>query len=60
MLDVINMQDRLRNVRLSEISQRSKYADAVVELGYQTGSLVTADGDNYRIEMKNLTTPGSP
>ena len=59
-LDVINMQDRLRNVRLSEISQKSKYADAVVELGYQTGSLVAADGDNYLIEMRNLTTPGSP
>ena len=59
-LDVINMQDRLRDVRLSEVRQRSKYADAVVQLGYETGTLVTADGDGYRIEMNHLTDPTSP
>ncbi|MBW1779532.1 MAG: TolC family protein [Deltaproteobacteria bacterium] len=58
-LDVINMQDRLRNVRLSEVNQMSKFAKAVVQLGYETGTLVVADGDNYRIEMKNLTAPWS-
>lgn len=56
-LDVINMQDRLRNARLTEISQMSTFADAVVELGYQTGSLVVADSEGYRIEMKSLTDP---
>ena len=59
-LDVINMQDRLRNVRLSEVRQMSKYADAVVQLGYETGILVTADSDSYRIEMNHLTAPTSP
>jgi len=59
-LDVINIQDRLRNVRLSEVRQMGKYADAVVQLGYETGTLVAADGDGYRIEMSHLTAPTSP
>jgi outer membrane protein TolC len=58
-LDVINMQDRLRDVSLSEVSQMSKFADAVVQLGYQTGTLVAADGEGYKIEMKSLTDPWS-
>ena len=59
-LDVINMQDRLRNVRMGEVSQMNQFAGAVAQLGYQTGTLVEADGDGYRIEMKNLTAPGLP
>ncbi len=58
-MDVINMQDRLRDVRLSEVTQMSKFANAVVELGFQTGTLVTADGDNFQIDMKSLTSPGT-
>lgn len=58
-LDVINMQDRLRNVKLSEVSQMSKFANAVVQLGYETGNLVMVDGEGYKIEMKSLTDPRS-
>lgn len=58
-MDVINMQDRLRDVRLSEVSQMNRFADAVVQLGFETGTLVMAEGDTYRIEMKNLTSPWS-
>ncbi len=58
-LDVINMQDRLLSVRLDEVSQMSKFADAVVQLSYQSGTLVAADGEGYKIEMKSLTDPWS-
>jgi len=58
-MDVINMQDRLRDVRLSEVTQMNRFADAVVRLGFETGTLVMAEGDTYRIEMKNLTSPWS-
>lgn len=58
-MDVINMQDRLRDVRLSEVTQMNRFSDAVVRLGFETGTLVMAEGDTYRIEMKNLTSPGS-
>ncbi len=58
-MDVINMQDRLRDVRLSEVTQMNRFADAVVRLGFETGTLVMPEGDTYRIEMKNLTSPGS-
>ncbi len=56
-LDTINIQNFLRNTMLSEVTKMSSYAAAVVNMRYQTGTLITAQGDGYRIEMEQLISP---
>ena len=56
-LDVINIQNFLRNTMLSEVSKMNNYAAAVVNLRYQTGTLIITRGEGYRIEMEELISP---
>ena len=56
-LDIINIQNFLRNTMLSEVEKMSNYAVAVVNLRYQTGTLITTEGDTYRVEMDRLSSP---
>jgi outer membrane protein TolC len=56
-LDVINIQNFLRNTMLSEVRKMNSYAAAVVDLRYQTGALITTHGDGYRVEMEQLISP---
>lgn len=56
-LDIINIQNFLRNARLSEVTKRNNYAAALVNLSYQTGSLIVSDGENYQVAADRLTSP---
>ena len=56
-LDIINIQNFLRNTMLSEVAKMNNYAAAVVNLRYQTGTLITSHGDGYRVETQQLISP---
>ncbi len=51
MLDVVNMRDYLENARLSKIDTLVAYAQALVNLGYQTGVLIIEQGDEFQIDL---------
>lgn len=54
-LEVVTLEDRLSDALLAETANRRSYADAVVGLRFQTGTLLTVEGDNYSVGMEQLT-----
>jgi len=55
-LDVIWMDERLTNAQLAEISARSKYAVAVAQFRFITGTLVDTSEGNGSINLAQLIT----
>ncbi len=60
LLDVINLEDRLRSALLNEVSGEVAYAVALVELRLQSGTLVPAGGSPADITPRDLTAPLDP
>lgn len=56
-LDIINTQNFLRNSMLSEVAKMNSYATALVNLRYQTGTLLSVRGEGYTVMMDYLTHP---
>jgi outer membrane protein len=56
LLDVITQQDRLTSARQSVVSARLRVALALVDLRFETGTLVTWTDPGYRLEETALVT----
>lgn len=53
-IDIITMEDRLRNALLGEVRSHQNYADALVRLRFETGTLLSGDENGYSIEAGTL------
>ena len=58
--DLIDMEDRYLEARISEIEALRKYAVAIAELRFVTGSLLTRESDYLRFKVSDLMTPPAP
>lgn len=56
LLDVISQQDRLTSARQAQVGAGLSLALAVVQLRFETGSLVVGEGDAARIDGRQLVT----
>lgn len=54
LFDLLSLKDDLDNAILQKIEAQQQYANTLLELGYQTGTLVTFDGKEGHVEMENL------
>jgi outer membrane protein TolC len=57
LLDVINVEDRLNNALLNEVQFQQGYANAIVQLRFELGSLVHKRDDSYDIRIADLLIP---
>lgn len=62
LLDVINLEDRLRAAMLNEVSSQLGYASALVQLRFETGTLVSSDRPALDVGWDEVTTvpPATP
>lgn len=58
LIDVINVQDRLDSARLLLLQLRQEYADAIAQLLFESGELVTRDAESYQVDIPMLTGAG--
>jgi outer membrane protein len=56
-IDLVVTEDHLNDTLLDELSAQLAYADALVRLRFETGSLVSAEGPEERLDLETLTTP---
>ena len=57
LLDVINMEDRLTDSKLTEISASAQVASSIAQVRFETGTLLPSpDRGLYSITAQNLTT----
>lgn len=56
LFDVILAEDALTNARLGEIAGQHDYAVAVARLRYESGSLLTIDGEHVTVSVEAITT----
>ncbi len=56
LIDVITQRDRLTAARQGEVQSRLALAQALLELRFETGTLVAAAGDANRLRYADLTT----
>jgi outer membrane protein len=55
-IDLIQTQDRLRNARLTVLSNRSLFAQAVAQVRFLTGTIISEEGDLENIDPEQLIT----
>jgi hypothetical protein len=54
MLNLLEYEDRLVSAKISRLQVESALAKLIAEIRFQTGTLVTTNGDNYAINIKGL------
>ncbi len=54
MLNLLEYEDRLVSAKVSRLQVESALAKLIAEIRFQTGTLVTTNGDNYAINIKGL------
>ena len=59
-LDVMTMTDRLRSARLAEVAGRQGYAASLVNLRFETGTLVSGQDEQVEVSEKDVLTTPSP
>ena len=59
-IDLIAMADKLESALLAEVSSRLNYANALLDLRYETGTLISWEEDESSLNFKNLTTLPDP
>jgi outer membrane protein TolC len=60
LIDVITQRDRLTAAREAEVQSRLALALALLDLRFQTGTLVTGTGEAARLSFSDLTTVPAP
>ncbi len=55
-IDLIDVDDRLTIAMLKEVSARLSYANSLVQLRFETGTILSPDLKNISVSMKELTT----
>ncbi|MDD2902805.1 MAG: TolC family protein [Syntrophales bacterium] len=53
-IDLITVQNRLSTAMVTEVDSQLDYANAVIKLRYETGTLIVKEKEQYRVEMKRL------
>jgi outer membrane protein len=53
-IDLITVENRLSGAMITEVDSHLAYANAVIRLRYETGTLIVKDKDQYRVEMRRL------
>ncbi len=53
-IDLITVQKRLSTAMVTEVDSHLDYANAVIRLRFETGTLIVKEKDQYRVEMKRL------
>ncbi|MDM8536823.1 TolC family protein [Desulfobacterales bacterium HSG17] len=56
LLDLISMEDRLADVLLNEISAQLKFANAMVRLRFETGSLLSCDQKTGSVTVEEIAS----
>ena len=57
LIDTLNIEDRYNNALLASVQAHQAYANAIAQFRFETGSLLTRDGDTYRANVGELLTP---
>lgn len=55
-IDVINFEDKLLSTKLNHISAHQRYAIALAQLRFETGTLINDEEDKHSIDMASITT----
>ncbi len=55
-IDLIDVDDRLTVAMLKEVSAKLSYAKSLVQLRFETGTILSPDLKNISVSMKELTT----
>jgi len=55
-IDLIDVDDRLTTAMQTEVSARLSYAKSLVQLRFETGTILSPDLKNISVSMKELTT----
>ena len=55
-IDLIDVDDRLTTAMETEVSARLSYAKSLVQLRFETGTILSPDLKNISVSMKELTT----
>jgi outer membrane protein len=53
-IDLITVQNRLSSALLTEVDNQLAYANAVIRLRYETGTILVQKNDKYQVELKRL------
>jgi len=53
-IDLITVQNRLSTAMVTEVDSHLDYANAIIRLRYETGTLILKEKEQYRLEMKRL------
>lgn len=53
-IDLVTVEDRLTNALLSEVDFQQKYASALLQLRYATGTLLSIKDDQFVVDMEHL------
>ena len=54
MIDILNLEDRYNQALLSVVLERQAFSTAVVQLRFETGTLLQRDGDKYAARLSDL------
>ncbi len=54
-IDVVTMEDRLRNALLSEVSAQQRYSSTLLQLRFATGTIVSIEKEQCTVRMEQLT-----
>lgn len=55
LLNVLSVDDRLRNARLNQVSLQESYLNALAALAFETGLLIGDDGEGAAVDPRLLT-----
>jgi outer membrane protein len=59
-IDVITTSNRLDEARLTEVTNHLNYANAIIALRFETGTILVKEKDQYRVELKRLVSVPDP
>ncbi len=56
LIDVMTVEDRLTDVRLNHIAGQQRYANALIQLRFETGTLLQTDGNKVAVNAADFFT----
>lgn len=59
-IDVITTANRLDQAQFTEVTNHLNYANAVIALRFETGTILVKEKDQYRVELKRLVQVPDP
>ena len=59
LIDILNVEDRYNNALLSAVQARQAYANAIAQFRFDTGMLLSREGDSYTARVGELFNPSA-